>query len=125
MQRQENLSDPVTGSILQSINHLPKGKYGKSIALAFSGCAAGIMKGFTIHQAFSFRININKRVKTGEPPLPELRNSIPEKLLECWRSVKLIIIDEVYMLKVEWLSLINERLKQIFNSDVSLQKFPF
>ena len=108
----EQSLDPVTENLQKSIKGLPEGIYGKSVALAFSGAAAGIIKWFTIHHGFSFPVSFNKRVREGEIPFPEFTNTARAKLLDLWGSVKILIIDEVYTLKVEWLSLIDEKLRQ-------------
>lgn len=71
------------------------------------------MKGCTIHSALSFSTTLDKDVKTGNLPLPPLTTSTKNRLLKLWSSVKVLIIDEVYTLLVEWLSLIDERLRQI------------
>lgn len=107
-----------------SISKTSKENFGKSAAFAFSGAAAGIIKGFTLHHGFSFSVTLNKRVRNGEIPLPELTESARSKLLDSWSSVKFIIVDEVYMLKVEWLSLIDEKLRQIFNSNIPFAGIP-
>ena len=55
-----------------SISKTSKENFGKSAAFAFSGAAAGIIKGFTLHHGFPFLVTLNKQVRNGEIPLPEL-----------------------------------------------------
>lgn len=121
---QETIAEEVSENFGESIKEFPKGMYGKSVALASSGCAAAIIEGFTIHHKCSFPVNMKNQINTGELPLPELKCSRRAKRLDSWCSVKVIIIDEVYMLKVEWLSLIDKKLRQMFNSSLPFAGIP-
>lgn len=118
------VKDPVTGNVQESIKLIPEETFGKSTAFAFSGAAACIIKCYTLYHGFSFPINLNKQVEDRELLIPELIEKARTKLMVCWSSVKLIIIDEAYKLKVEWLSLIYEKLRQIFNSQFSFAGIP-
>ena len=80
-----------------------------------SGAAAGAVKGFTIHSALKFPLNMKSSVELGTEDLPKLSASTRNALLDAWRAVKVLIINESYTLPVQCLSLIDERLRALFN----------
>lgn len=110
----QKVEDMVTKHTVEAISKFPTGTFGKSIAMSLSGAAASVVKGHTIHRALSLPISINRQVLSGELPLPTITSTAQAKLLHNWCSIKVAIIDEVFTISVEFLSLIDERMQQIF-----------
>ena len=107
----------LTNSIKKSISIDEDGSFGRSAAICLSGAASGLIGGFTIHHALQIPVNLKREIRTGELAFSELSINKRQNLLKCWSGVKILIIDEVYTLPVDMISLIDERLRQIFESE--------
>ena len=110
----QELPDPVTSYVTKCLIHETDGIYGRVAVIAMSGVAAGAVKGFTMHSALKFSVNIKSSVKLGHKKLPNLSRRSQTELWEAWKGVKVPIIDECCTVPVHWLSLIDERLRSIF-----------
>lgn len=92
------------------------GNYGRTAAICLSGAAAGIIGEFTIHSSLHIPVTLKREIRSEELPLPPLSQKKREELLSKWSGVKVLIIDEAYTLQIDTISIIDERLKQIFES---------
>lgn len=79
--------------------------------VAYSGAAAGVAKGFTIHHALGFSQKLSSDVLSGITELPPLKNNAA--LEEFWKYTKVLIIDEIYFCGAAFLYLVSQRLCQI------------
>jgi ATP-dependent DNA helicase PIF1 len=78
---------------------------GDIVCTATSGVAACLLGGMTWLKAFGIGIRMNN-------PDPN------EQVKAAWQTVKLMIIDEISMLKAGGLGVIDERLRKIFGNDL-------
>ena len=83
-----------------------KGIYGAAVAMAPTGCAANVIKGYTWQSCYS-----KGRSNTGKSSAG-LSQLTAKKVGEKFRGTKLIVLDEISMINLENLSEISERHKQ-------------
>ena len=82
--------------------------------LAYSGAAAGVLGGFTIHHALGLNRNqLSADVARGILDLPMYKSS---SLDSFWEGIKAIVIDEIYFCDASFLNVIHQRLCQIKQS---------
>lgn len=79
--------------------------------LAYSGAAAGVVGGFTIHSAIGFTIGVSADIRKGVSDLPPLGNVKDVESL--WRHIKCVVLDEVYFIDAAFLNVIHQRLCEI------------
>ena len=75
--------------------------------------AAFNISGCTLHQAFSLPFN------QFNGSMPRLKDGKSNTLSSDYKDIKLIIIDEVSMMSMEQLFQIDDRLKQIFKTNLN------
>ena len=95
--------------ILMKLNDHPAKP--RVVICAFTGKAASLIGGITVHSAFAFINNSKSHDPLGAERLAELRNSMSE--------LKLIIIDEISMIGADMLYQIHMRLCEVLQYDVA------
>lgn len=91
--------------------------YGRAPAVAFTGAAAGVIVGRTIHRAFGFSLGeLTAKIMKGEEKIKPLSPKKRNELFALFRESKILIIDEIYAVDTTLLNIINLRLQHIFNN---------
>ena len=89
-------------------------KHPNVIVCAFTGKAASLINGITIHSAFNLKFSTEQPALLGKP-LAEAQTQLA--------NLKLIIIDEVSMVSSQMLHNINKKLSEIFNTNELTEPF--
>ena len=101
-------------AINQYYRHL-RGEQGNSIRAllcAFTGKAAYIINGMTLHSAFQLPVS------QLSGPMAELSADVANTIRSKLQDLKVLIIDEISMVGQKLLQMVNIRLQQIFNNDL-------
>lgn len=102
-----NLENCTTSPPTQSSNSVKN----RVRTLAYSGAAAGVAKGHTIHHALGFSKQLSSDILNGILDLPPLKSSDALELF--WKYTKVLILDEFYFCDAAFLYIISQRLCQI------------
>lgn len=116
--KSSNENEGFKYSIYELLSNMRPSKFGKSPSVAYSGAAAGVINGYTIHKALGFRRGeLNYNVLSGKERLVRLSSKRRQTLKEHFKNAKILIIDEVYSINAVFFQIMNERMKDIFETN--------